>query len=53
MVVYGYIQRNHIKKYSVGCPEENVKVLILTFSPEVKWEDEEPREIILKPIKDE
>ena len=21
--------------------------------PEVKWEDEEPRELILKPIKDE
>lgn len=36
---------NNIKREVIQLPND--------LFPEVKWEDEEPRELILKPIKDE
>ena len=32
---------------------DDMHVIPKDYFPEVKWEDEEPRELILKPIKDE
>ena len=49
--------RKPIKRVNEGIwfayDTEILAILPDNYFPEVKWEDEEPRELILKPIKDE
>lgn len=42
-----------IDSWSPLTANEDYSVIKTDLFPEVKWEDEEPRELVLKPIKEE
>ena len=42
-----------INEWSPMFEDENYVAVDSNMFPEVKWEDEEPRELVLKPIKEE
>ena len=47
------IKNKNFENWTLRAADENYMRINPNLFPEVKWSDEEPRELVLKPIKEE